>query len=260
MIEFHGGRPRARRGGGGGGGKGDKRGAGGGSGGGSGGSGGGGKGGSGGGGGMAAPAQNTVRNALKKLLQFGNPYVTQQFCSPLTDAVYRTLFTLKVIFFVNRDWSPIKKEYGVGPDSGCLSTLARVVVDRAAAKEPDKRVRQVVQLVLDDFLVRTLRGNLNTYISGNAEDVLARLDRKIFDKAPGYFLGFLLLEMVRKTVERPLAELGDRLNDAAQDVADDIIKAFDSTFYGVKGTLYDDLFKKACENREWFFDKLKGGV
>jgi hypothetical protein len=246
MISFHGGRPKATPGGGKGGGGGGGAGGGGGSGGAS--------------GGAATPAQDTVHDALKKQLQSGNPYAARQFCSPLTDTVYRALFELKVIFFVNRDWNPIKKKYGVGPEAGCLSTLARVIVDRASSSDPDKRVRQVIQLVLDDFLVRALRGKLNTYLTGDSADVFAHLDPKIFESTSGYFLGFLLLEMVRKTVERPTAELGDRIGDAAQKVADDVIEAFRRTFYQVKGTLYNDLFKVASENREWFFDKLKGGL
>jgi hypothetical protein len=266
MIEFHGGRPKARPGSGGGGG-GGTAGGGGGGGGTAGGGGGGGRTAGGGGSGVATAgvtadtaALDTVRDALKKQLQFGNPYVTRQFCSLLTDAVYRTLFELSVVFFVNRDWRPIEHKYGVGPGPGCLNALARVIVDRATVTEPDKRVRQVVQLGLDDFFVRALRGNLSTYIGGNAEEVLARLDRKVFDSTSGYFLGFLLLEIVRKTVERPSAEFGDGLRHAAQRVADDLVEAFRRKFYQVNGILYNDLFRVACENREWFFAELRKGA
>lgn len=251
MITFENGRPKATRG--------SRRGGAGGGGGGPGGGGEGAGGGGGGAGGAAGQAQDTLRNALKKQLQFGNPYVTRQFCSPLTDAVYRTLFDLSVIFFINRDWTPIEKKFGVGPGPGCLNALARVIVERAAVNEPDKRVRQVVQLVLDDFFVRALRGDLSTYIGGNAEAVFARLDPKVFKSTSGYFLGFLLLEMIRKAVERPSSELGDGLREVAQKVADDVVEAFRRTYFQENVVLYNDLFKVACENRDWFFGELRKG-
>jgi len=203
---------------------------------------------------VEAEVQRVIRNLKKEFL-------IRLFGSPVTRMTYEHLFTLNVEIFENRGWNGIEKRYGVKGGSQCLYIWATVIAAKYDSEEPDEKVRDTVQVALEDFLVHALNMDADVYRDGTSDKILARLDDRIFKSTSAFFLGHLIWRMLERHGEAMPDDVEIQLVDVAQDKADEIVRGFDNKFhnkvYGDKRITHRDLFLIIQENMPWFIEELR---
>jgi len=200
--------------------------------------------------------KKSVQEIFVKLAR-NREYVLGQVASPLVDAVYRELFRLKVELVDNKTWEGLRSAYGVNDGPGCLQRWVRAVLAMHEQLEADQRLRGMLRVALDDFLLRALRNDIDIFSEADSKAVLKKLDASVFKSTSGYFLGLLLGGLLGRETER-LAEAAELdIQEIAQKRADLIVASFEQEYCGQNQVTYRDLFTVIRRNADWFIEKMK---
>jgi hypothetical protein len=206
----------------------------------------------------APPPIDELRGLIQQILGgLNRDYLTAQFCSPLIRAVYEEIFRLSVEAFQNHTWKGLARDYGVSDGPGCLAEWVQEVLRRHNAEEPNEKVREVASVCLEDFVMKALGDNPDLYLSASAEEVLATLDRKVFESTSGHFLGTLIWRVVEREGERLPPAFETRVSEGATQIADRIVKSFEENFYAKDQVTHRDLLRIVSENFSWFLKGLR---
>jgi hypothetical protein len=204
----------------------------------------------------AAKARDAVRSAFAKLSRDARKYVLAQFCSPMVRRVFEQVFLLAAPVFQDRRWDLVADHFNVGRGRGCLREWVEHVIGEAAAEEPSLKVRETIRMCLEDFLVTALGNDIDTYLSGDGNAVVQRLDKKVFDSASGYFLGALIWRVLEREIERLPETSEAQLRNASQRLADQIVGEFEHKFKSGQVT-HRQIFRVLQDNQEWLVEELR---
>jgi len=207
----------------------------------------------------ATQKAQAVGAVLKKLRP---EYLHEQFVASSARDVYRELSLLRIDLAMNRSWSGIAARFGVDDGAGCLPRLAAAFMRRFESLDGNSKSRAFVRLALENFLLRAVGDDAETFMTATGADVVSRLDAGVFDHLSGLFLGDLLYEVVRGEERALPPEVKSGLRSVVQERADRIIRAFEATFRGKKlGDLdpvsYRDLFDVIAQKEDWFLGQLR---
>jgi len=206
----------------------------------------------------APPSVDELRDHMASALAGVNrSYLEAQFCSPLLRAVFEELFRLSVEVFQNHSWEGVARDFGISDGPGCLAEWVAAVLARHGAEETNEKIRQVALICLEDFAIKALGDDPDLYLSAPAPEVLARLDRKVFDSTSAHFLATLIWRILEREDEALPAALETRVSEVATQVADRVVAGFEAKFYGKGQTTHRDFFRIACENFPWFLKELR---
>ena len=200
--------------------------------------------------------QKSVRETFAKLAR-NREYVLSQVANPLVEAAYHELFRLKIELVDNKAWTGVRSAFGVEDGPGCLQRWVRAVLAAHQQLSADQRLRAMLRVALDDFLLKALQDDLDAFADGDSKAVMAKLDTRVLKSTSGYFLGFLLGRLLYRETER-LAEAAEMdIQGVAQEKADVIIGSFEQKYHDKNQTTYRDLFSVIRQNPDWFIEKLK---
>lgn len=184
-------------------------------------------------------------------------YALKLFRSSMMEAVYSALFELSVHIFQNRSWGKVTERFEVRGGPGCLFRWVHAVLQQAEADEPNTKFREIAQLALEDFVIRALGSDPDLYMAGSGDQIVAALDKRVFDSTSGFFLGFLLRRMIEREFGAVSENTEQQIGTIAQQLADRIVGSFESKFYAKGQTTHRDLFRVIQENPDWFWDLLR---
>jgi hypothetical protein len=201
--------------------------------------------------------------ALKRVLKKLRPeYLEEQFIDSSASEVYREIGLLNVDLCINRSWNGIADRLGVDGGRGCLTRLVAAIMARLKTADGNKKSRAFVRMALDNFLLRAIGDNTKRLISATAEEVIRTVDRGVFERASGLFLGDLLYEVVRGEERALPQEVKAGLRPVVQARADRIVSAFETRFHGkplgkIALVSHRDLFNVIASEKDWFFGQLR---
>ena len=100
---------------------------------------------------------------------------------PMRDAA-AALFKFRIEVVTNRTWGRVVEAFGITPEEGCLfrlvNRLGEVIGDDSATGASE---RALARQCIEDFFVAALGNDLDTLMSGTADEVLRKLDLAAFD-------------------------------------------------------------------------------
>jgi hypothetical protein len=137
------------------------------------------------------PKSKVEKEVQRVISHLPKEYLAKQFGSPMARATYEQLFNLNVNVFQNKSWGGIKDRYGIVGDGGCLRNWAAAVNVRHEMEEPDFKVREMVRDTLETFLLRA-SNDPNLYFKGPSDQIIAKLNQKVFDRTSNNFLGIMI--------------------------------------------------------------------
>ena len=208
----------------------------------------------------ATKKTEALTRVLKKLR---HEYLHDQFVDSSARDVYRELGLLRVDLAVNRDWSGIAARLKVDGGPGCLPRLASALIRRFEAADGNRKSRAFVRMALENFLLRAVGDDSQTFGSAAAEGVIRKLDAGVFDHLSGLFLGDLLYEVIRGEERALPQEVKDGLRSVVQERADRVVANFMARFGGkplgddIKQVSYRHLFDVIAQKEDWFLDQLR---
>lgn len=208
----------------------------------------------------ATEKAEAVTRVLKRLRP---EYLHEQFVESSARDVYRELTLLRVDLAMNRDWSGIATRLKVDGGAGCLPRLAAALMHRFEAVDGNKKSRAFVRMALENFLLRAVGDDSQTFASATADSVIRNLDAGVFDRQSALFLGDLLFEVVRGEERALPPEVKNGLRSVVQARADRIINDFMARFGGkslgddIKQVSYRHLFDVIAKKEDWFLDQLR---
>ncbi|QHT65326.1 hypothetical protein GXP67_00875 [Rhodocytophaga rosea] len=199
-----------------------------------------------------------AQEVFEKLSSVGKSYFKDQISNSLVRGVYSSLFDLSRELRIVRSWSTTQTFDKVDGGPGCLQNWVNKVIKENAGKENSK-VKGVVRMALESFVLRALGDNLDVYIDGDIDDVRKHLNYNVFQSISGYFLGFVLYELLKRESEGMNDFDQDCLREIAQAKANQLIKDFEDKFLhnkheelNINQITYSNLFDLfACEYK-WF--------
>lgn len=202
--------------------------------------------------------------ALTRVLKKLRPeYLHEQFVDSSARNVYRELSLLRVDLAINRDWSGIAARLKVDGGPGCLPRLAAALMRRFEAADGNRKSRAFVRMALENFLLRAVSDDSQTFGSAAAEGVIRKLDAGVFDHLSGLFLGDLLYEVTRGEERALPEEVKEGLRSVVQERADRVVADFMTRFGGkplgedIKQISYRHLFDVIAQKEDWFRDQLR---
>lgn len=200
----------------------------------------------------AASAKKIEAAAFETLCKLPKEYLLKQFGSPLIEEAYKKLFDLSLQIFVNHDWAGVSSRYGVDDGPGCLVRWVEAVVAESAHAEPDVRVRETALSCLEDFLIVALNYDIDVFYSGTADEVMAKIDEKVFKSTSGYFLGHLIWRILERERNATPESVEFQIKEVAQKTADKIIADFEGKYHGKDQVTHQQLFSIIRSQSDWF--------
>jgi hypothetical protein len=203
---------------------------------------------------------DAVIRVLKKLRP---EYLHEQFVDSSAREVYRALVLLNGYLAINRNWAGIAAMFKVDGGSGCLPRLAAALMRRFETADRNKKSRAFVRMALENFLLRAVGDDSQTFAMGSAEGVIEHLDAGVFERLSALFLGDLLYEVIRGEERALPPEVKNGLRSVVQGKADRIVDDFITRFGGkslgddIKQISYRHLFDVIAQREDWFLDQLR---
>jgi hypothetical protein len=207
----------------------------------------------------ATAKAEAVRSVLKKLRP---EYLHEQFVDSSAREVYRELSRMNVDLSINRSWEGISRRLGVDGGPGCLLKLVAALMRRLEVEDGNRKSHSFVRMALENFLLRMLGDDPQLLVSASAEQVIEYVDRGVFERQSGLFLGDLLYEVVRAEERALPQEVKSGLRGVVQATADGIVSDFEARFRGkplgeIRQVSYRDLFDVIRREEDWFLSQLR---
>ena len=197
---------------------------------------------------------------LKKLAS--NATFISRFESPILQHAFKSLFDLSINVFQNKSWNGIEKKYNIPPGAGCLRQWVASVLDEVKNDSPGNRM--MAKSIMDSFLIKALRNNHTIFRNGTANEVMDKLQRKLFDSTTGYFFGYTLAYSIKGQIKGINVADEDMVQKACEKQGDKIIKSFENTFKdkpypaaGIAQVTRENLFEIIAHEKEWFKKEIK---
>lgn len=206
-----------------------------------------------------APRDRVEKDVRKVFSKLPKEYLLQFFASPMVNEAYGRLFDLSFQVFVNHSWTNIAERYGITGKAGCLSDWGNAVIAETQTLDSNQKVRETVQVCLEDFLLRALDNDLDLFLHGSSDDIMSHLNQKVFNSTSGHFLGTLIWRVLERQSERLPENAETQLREVAQIIADRSIRQFEGKFRSDAANRigYQQLFNVVSDNAEWFLRGLR---
>jgi hypothetical protein len=201
-----------------------------------------------------------VRKRVKyKLNKISNQYLDNQFGSKLTLTAYQELFTFKRIALSISPCEELRLIYEIDTGPGFLIRWINFVVDSCSSEEHNTKIRDTVQITLEDFFITALGDDtnaINLFLVGDCPDILAKIDKEIFEHIAGFFLSKMIWRVLEREIEAQPDKVQNLYREISEDIADEIIKSFEVNYKSGKIS-YSDLFRIIQQNLDWFRRELR---
>lgn len=198
--------------------------------------------------------EKTARRVRKKL---PNEYVTKTFGSPAVRSYYEELFDFFRLAFQNKDWRDIAARYKVRPGRGCLLEWVHLIVKQVSPTEHNSKISDSARLAFEDFFVFALGSKSDLYLSGSDREILATLDKTVFEHASEVFLGFFIKRVIEREVEAIVPGAEPQVIKAAKKTSREIVLDFERRFLGAERTSHRDLFRVIQTEPNWFLQQFR---
>jgi hypothetical protein len=151
------------------------------------------------------PSRKQVDDALSELYaKLHGRYLAERLCSPALKATAGEVFRhFRVEVLLNRSWDSITERFGIDGGPGCLLRYVNEFALRGEIEgSPSEAQRSFARQCLEDLFIRALGNNINLYLTGTADAVLAAMDSRVFDDALTAFVGSGLRQLAERTANR----------------------------------------------------------
>ena len=203
----------------------------------------------------SAPVNEVAAHVRKCFQATDRAYLLQHFTSPLVRRVYEQLFVLSTHVIQNRSWDGLAKT--VPATSGCLREWGQHVMSCPEAESADPQVQALTLICQEDFLTRAVGDAPERLTDDAGEDVVHHADRNVFARISNEFLGTFIWRLTELEVKGLTPEQQVQLREAAQDLADRTIAAFENSYRGKGQITYRDLFRVFQEQPDWILKELR---
>ena len=112
-------------------------------------------------------------------------------------------------------------------------------------------------MCLEDFLLKALGNDIDSYLSADGATIVEKLDESIFKSASGYFLGALVWRVLERDAETLPHDNEALLRDVSQKLADRIVYEFEQKFKNVEQVTHRQIFRVFQENPDWLIGELR---
>jgi hypothetical protein len=187
-------------------------------------------------------------------------YIMQFFGDSLLRSAYESLFEISVELVQNKSWGNIEQKYGVEGNAGCLVKLAHAILEKAGAEQADPKARQVCRIAIDNFLILTVGDEPDVFLKATAQEIIDKIDAKIFASTSSYFLREVIFELVKREESAIPEQIRNDLYELSRYRANDIIDKFENKFKKPGGNVtFRSLFRVIKDNSDWFVSVLRKG-
>jgi GGDEF domain-containing protein len=181
------------------------------------------------------------------------------FGDSLLCSAYESLFEISVELVQNKSWKNIEQKYGVEGNEGCLVKLANAILEKVSAEQVDPKVRQVCRIALENFLILSVGDDPSVYLKATAQEIINKIDAKIFRSTSSYFLREVIYELVKREESAIPDQIRNDLYELSRYRADDIVSKFENRFKKSGNVSFRSLFRFINDNSDWFVPLLRKG-
>jgi len=163
--------------------------------------------------------------------KFSPEYRVKQFSGNVVRKIYHEVFD-----FVGKlggdhlDRQQLYNDYKIDLGAGFLVGWITELMRQFDEKfEPDQKIRETVQICVEDFFVRLLGDDLQAlmiYQTGTCDQVIAKLDKNVISKRSGYFFGNLIRRILEREFETQPVDVQVRIKQISQQLADHLIENY----------------------------------
>jgi hypothetical protein len=183
-------------------------------------------------------------------------YLLQFFLSPLAEKVYLTMHDFYRRVTSGDPESAPPKFYGISSHAGFIPQLVEYILVDGSKLEPNVKVREVVRMTVEDFLLTAIGNDPELYVDGSYDQVMTKLDLDFFRYTSNNFLGSLIWHILAREIERMQPASENKVREQCRQLGEKIAIQFNLDFLGDSGKGYERLFGLLREKPEWILKEL----
>jgi hypothetical protein len=213
------------------------------------------------------PSRKQVNDALSDLYaKLHGRYLAERFCSTALRAATDEVFLhFRVEVLLNRSWDSITDRFGIDGGAGCLLRYVNEFALRGEIEGlPSEAQRSFARQCLEDLFIRSLGNNINLYLTGTADEVLAAMDSRVFDDALTEFIGSGLRQLAERTANRLPRGAREAVREVTELHARRLCDRFRARYVGrpigaLSQVAMADMFRVLTDPTvaEWFITELR---
>jgi hypothetical protein len=187
------------------------------------------------------------------------PYFDRQFRGPLIRSVFEKLFVFSDCLRSATPAQTLLERFGVADGPGFVRRCADVICSTGGVPEPDGRITDTVRRCVDDFFLAALGDDVNLLVNGNAKAVAETLDREMFRRLSGHFLGRVIWQVaLRDLTPKERSEENElQIKNQSFALGDRIIAEAEQKYSVGAERRHRELLDMISENWEWFRQEMR---